>query len=123
MNKEERYREVVLSIDDIRIMIICRASLFWTQQDLADKSGVSIGAIKRMESFGKETLSKQKSDVNYKTNKDIIYVRHETVDALHKVFESEGINIQHMKKKIKIIMSDALELIYFTLDRSDKKAS
>ncbi|OAN69017.1 hypothetical protein A8B82_04945 [Sulfitobacter sp. EhC04] len=72
----------------IGLLKAARASLHWSQQDFAEKSGVSLSTIKKM-----ERRAFLKKETGYQSQEGTFYTTRDVVDALLVALKKDGVTI------------------------------
>lgn len=92
-------REVSMDRGSLGLLKGARNIVHWSQEDFAEKSGVSLSTIKKM-----ERRAYSKNDSGDETHGDLFYTTRDVIDAMLGALEEAGITIKKTDTEASLVV-------------------
>lgn len=96
-------REVLMDRGSLGLLKGARTIVHWSQEDLAEKSGVSLSTIKKM-----ERRAYSKNDPGDETHGGLFYTTRDVIDAMLGALEEAGVTIKETTTETSLVVDGGI---------------
>ena len=97
-------REVEMDRGSIGLLKAARGALHWSQADLAEKSGVSLSTIGKMERHAYEKNKPRRKELRGKTQGEVFFTTKEILDAILSALAEAGVTIDTQGTQTRVVI-------------------